>query len=129
MDRIQQQCQEKGGSSALESAVRQCGLAVNDLGRVAQATLTHQNGGRRKPSRWDLAVAGVRARRAVKEVERLASVCAEAADETSGLRSRIDEAWRRDAIRALLALQRAPETLQLQVCRKGSNDGLLTAPS
>ena len=106
----------------LEEAAGELGAAVRALGRVAQASLTGAHDVKARNSReWELAVAGARAQRAVKAVEKLASSCAEAADDVlvagGGLR-RLDKGWRRDALKANLALERAPDHLERELRRQ-----------
>lgn len=113
-----------GVSDAVSDAARECGAAIGELGRAAQANLMGGGataGGERagKPKAWDLALASSRAQKAV---ERLASACAATPGEVimhgsamDGAKKRIDEAWRRDTLRALLALQRAPEQLHAEM--------------
>jgi hypothetical protein len=115
---------DKGeGSGAVQQATREAGAAMAELGRAAQASLVGGDNhaaaaaaaagaggaGAGAGGEESLAVAGARARQAVFD---LASSCAGAADEAG---TQLDKAWRRDALRAVLALERAPEALQREV--------------
>ena len=114
----------KNLSGSLEAASRECGAAVVALGEAAQASLAGKGaagGWRRRSKAWDLARASSRAHRAVDELARLAGSCAEAADDVlvqGGALGRLDRGWRRDALRAILALQNAPELMQRELQRQ-----------
>lgn len=97
-----------GGSegSAVEKATRDCGDAMSELGRAAQAKFKGERG-----DGDDLASAGEKARQAV---ENLTKTYSEAAGEVLD-GDRIDVAWRKDALRAILALEQAPEALQREI--------------
>lgn len=106
----------KGAGSALEQATREAGAAIAELGRAAQASLS----GRDAP-KTTLSAAGARAKVAVEQIESLASKVADATNEVKGksqTSSRLNNAWRRDAIRAIGTLERAPEMLQREVRRQ-----------
>ena len=104
-------------SDVVDEAARECGAAIGELGRAAQASLASgmAPGWRAKPKAWEVAVASSRAQKAI---EKLADACTHTPSHVlkhgsaaSSARKRIDEAWKRDALRALIALQRAPEDL------------------
>ena len=110
---------KEGGE--VEQAARGLSKAIGELGRAAQESLV--NGGaeaagwKARPKKWDLAVASARAQKAV---EKLTSAYAHTAGDAvvaSGVSKKMDEAWRRDALRALNALSNAPEALQAEVRR------------
>lgn len=92
--------------SAVEKATRDCGDAMSELGRAAQAKFKGERG-----DGDDLASAGEKARQAV---ENLTKTYSEAAGEVLD-GDRIDVAWRKDALRAILALEQAPEALQREI--------------
>ena len=108
---------------AMHEAARECSAAIGDLGRAAQASLISSvaPGWREKPNAWEVAKASSRAQKAV---EKFVSTYAATPGHVlthgktaAGARRRIDEAWRRDALRALNALQRAPEQIHVEMRR------------
>lgn len=110
---------KEGG--AVEQAARGLSEAISELGRAAQESLVtggaEAAGWKAQPKKWDLAVASARAQKAV---EKLASSYAHTAGDAiaaSDVGKKMDEAWRRDALRALNALSNAPEALQAEVRR------------
>ena len=100
--------QSRGAGEAFERLFGEVGAAVNDLGRAAQEGLSTDD------ARDSLTAARARAQAALKELNVAASVVVEAAGEVSdsGGSRKLDIAWRRDALRALLALEAAPAQLQ-----------------
>lgn len=106
----------EGQASRFEKVINECSAGFSELGQAAQAKLTSKDP---VEAQAKLLLAGERAKRAVEEVERIAGTYAEAADEARAVSSRqFNEAWRRDAVRAVLALQRAPEQLQREMKRQ-----------
>jgi hypothetical protein len=110
-------------NEAVNEAARECSEAIGALGRAAQASLVSSVAPQwqSKPKAWVVALASSKAQKAV---EKLASTCAAtpghvlAHGKTSaGAGKRIDQAWRRDALRALNALQQAPEQIHLEMKR------------
>ena len=110
-------------NEAVAEAARECSEAIGALGRAAQSSLVSSVAPQwqSKPKSWEVALASSKAQKAV---EKLASTCAATPahvlmhGKTSASASmRIDQAWRRDALRALNALQRAPEQIQLEMKR------------
>lgn len=110
-------------NEAVAEAAQECSDAISALGRAAQQSLVSSMAPQwqSKPKAWEIALASSKARKAV---EKLASTYATTpahvlanGKTTAGAGKRIDQAWRRDALRALNALQRAPEQIQLEMRR------------
>lgn len=96
----------RASAEGFKSVVSECSAGFAELGRAAQASLTS---GDKAECEASLESAGERAKRAIENMEQLAGTYVDAADELRVLgANRLDEAWRRDALRAVLALQRAP---------------------
>ena len=110
-------------NEAVAEAAQECSEAISALGRAAQQSLVSSVAPQwqSKPKAWEIALASSKARKAV---EKLASTYATTPTRvlangktTAGAGQRLDQAWRRDALRALNALQRAPEQIQLEMRR------------
>lgn len=113
---LQEKLNEKGAGGVFEKASKEVGAAMSALGQAAQASLTGE-----EAQKSALNTAGDRAKAALIEMERLANSVSEAADEASseaGGGKKLDEAWRRDALRAINALERAPMALQREIRRQ-----------
>ena len=143
----------KAQKAHMDKLMSECLAGFAELGRAARASLIPKNDTRGIAERDEnLAAAGARARRAVEEMDQLASSYAEVAQTGVLLSCRVisrpcllrlirhrpcaittravplavhgkgvsqlDEAWKRDAIRALVALERAPETLRMEMQRQ-----------
>ena len=101
--------------TALQTASGEALEAVRELSKAA-----FQQSQNSEPSTDTLESARKRAERAVREFSRAVDSCATAAGaaKLSEGRGTFDVAWRRDALRALLALTRAPEELEREVRRQ-----------
>jgi len=85
--------------NALDAATKESSNALGDLFKAATSSLT----GQAPPKPREMDTAGERAQAAVNELT--------ASMGLSDWGKRLDEAWRRDAIRAIVSLQRAPEEM------------------
>ena len=107
---------QKARAAQYSKVIDECSAGFAELGQAAQARLSSKDV---EQADAKLASAGDRAKRAIEEMEKLAGTYVEAADEfrEAGARQ-FNEAWRRDALRAVLALQRAPYALQQEMKRQ-----------
>ena len=102
--------------TALQTASGEALEAVRELSKAA-----FQQSQNSEPATDTLESARKRAERAVREFSRAVDSCATAAGAAKLSEegaARLDVAWRRDALRALLALTRAPEELEREVRRQ-----------
>jgi hypothetical protein len=110
------QLSQKARATTLDKVMAECSAGFAELGRAAQASLVSTDADTKQKS---LASAGERARNAIREMERIAEGYAYAAGEAGEFGvQRFNEAGRRDAIRAIGALERAPGALQREVRRQ-----------
>ena len=115
-EEFQQSLPQQAHAARMKSTLEECNAGFAALGRAAQASLKAED---KLKVDVELAFAGRRAKRAIEEMEKLAGSYSEVADDVKAAGARqFNEAWRRDALRAVLALERAPETLQTEIRRQ-----------
>ena len=113
---LAQSLPKQAAEARISKVLDECTAGFAELGRAAQASLSSGN---LSSGEADLSRAGTRAKRAIEEMEALVGTYGNAiggvqADSTQ----RFDQAWRREALRAVLALERAPGELQMEVRRQ-----------